>query len=261
MTEIDNEIQIIVDAWKKKRFLEQQISLIEAVESLDTEQPAIEVCPLGQSNRWLVYNSDTKRPALFTHAGLWAWHSNLKTGNFVPIGKTAPPKTYETRIQNKMSNRCEFSYAFDTQADSSFQDLMMIGFNFGLENWGPDLVPIQFVRVGKAPEHTNSGTDPASWPSDDDTDYELPEGDDVMLIDGLSQMSKRKFEEPSYIDWPSSDDEDTRSMKRLIIDGDSQNVTDDGDLVMADAEDVTEDSAEEQVKTPKRRMLRRGRAD
>ncbi|KAI9057284.1 hypothetical protein FKP32DRAFT_1536209, partial [Trametes sanguinea] len=58
--------------------------------------------------------------AILYTAAVWAWNSDLETGNFVPAGEVPPSKIAESRIQP--SNLCQFSYAVDTSRDKSLYD-------------------------------------------------------------------------------------------------------------------------------------------
>ncbi|KAI9057439.1 hypothetical protein FKP32DRAFT_1541826, partial [Trametes sanguinea] len=60
--------------------------------------------------------------AVFHTAAVWAWNSDLKTGNFVLPGRTAPPKALIDVLycrQDKPGPLCQFSYAVDTYSDKS----------------------------------------------------------------------------------------------------------------------------------------------
>lgn len=40
----------------------------------------------------------TRREVVLTSVGLWRWNSDLETGNFVPVGRTAPERLAEDRM-------------------------------------------------------------------------------------------------------------------------------------------------------------------
>ena len=45
-----------------------------------------------------LYQGNTNKVAVLSHAGIWAWASPLQTGNFVPEGQTAPEGIPEGRM-------------------------------------------------------------------------------------------------------------------------------------------------------------------
>ncbi|TFK80247.1 hypothetical protein K466DRAFT_504219, partial [Polyporus arcularius HHB13444] len=68
---------------------------------------------------WKIAKRGTKRQAVFHSVGVWCWNSHLETGNFVPVGETAPEWLSEGRIQSSPSSLCQLSYGLDTENDKS----------------------------------------------------------------------------------------------------------------------------------------------
>ncbi|KDR81283.1 hypothetical protein GALMADRAFT_60982 [Galerina marginata CBS 339.88] len=116
------EILDILATWQSKRFRESDITISDAAESLTTGYPLVEARPGTSSSRWIIMKKDTKKVAVLSFVGIWAWSSDLCTGNYVPSGCDAPDGLPESRIQDIPSYRCEFTYAFDTTTDPSIWD-------------------------------------------------------------------------------------------------------------------------------------------
>ncbi|KAI0716618.1 hypothetical protein C8Q76DRAFT_616577, partial [Earliella scabrosa] len=57
--------------------------------------------------------------AVFHTAAVWQWNAHLETGNFVPLGQTAPRGLREARIQTMPSNLCQVDYTINTEYDGS----------------------------------------------------------------------------------------------------------------------------------------------
>ncbi|KAJ7197890.1 hypothetical protein C8J57DRAFT_1487629 [Mycena rebaudengoi] len=115
-----------LEPWKKKRFRDYELSWSRAVESLSTDKPLIEVKANKSGSRWTAYDKATGKIAIFFYAAIWAWASPPDTGNFVPEGESAPQGVLEARIAPTLSNRCEISYAINTEDDPSFYALARI---------------------------------------------------------------------------------------------------------------------------------------
>ncbi|PPQ72617.1 hypothetical protein CVT26_004091 [Gymnopilus dilepis] len=121
-------MQEIVNQWKERTFQEYQIPFGEAMQSLghnDAHIRYVEARPCQGSSKWIMSDLATGQVAVFTYAALWAWGSDLHTGNYVPDNETAPAGLPDSRIQRHVNYRCEFSYCLDTSEDSSLYDLIL----------------------------------------------------------------------------------------------------------------------------------------
>ncbi|PPQ81644.1 hypothetical protein CVT26_013895 [Gymnopilus dilepis] len=149
------EILDLVNPWQAVRFRQTEITLDKAIASLQSDHPLISAKPVNSAgNRWMLYQGNTNKVAVLSHAGIWAWASPLQTGNFVPEGQTAPEGIPEGRIQSMPNYKCEFSYAFDTTVDDSFWNHVLALEAFVTSH-------TNFNKAGRKRRGWQSGRDPS----------------------------------------------------------------------------------------------------
>ncbi|KAH7909546.1 hypothetical protein BJ138DRAFT_1197670 [Hygrophoropsis aurantiaca] len=151
---MDTETIERLGRWKLQRF-SKEIPFTKAVTSLATDKPLVYLEADNQyRTRWTFYDTKTKRPAVFCHAAVWAWSSDLATGNYVPENKPAPLGLPATRLRTKPSTQCQVTYCFNTEYDESLFDIQQT-----LEEWLPSVK--NFNATARPRRGWQDGTDPS----------------------------------------------------------------------------------------------------
>ena len=116
--ETEEQLQHALQYWKNFSFNPAYIKLEEAVCSLEADKKPVVNAYHQFAPRWVVgppRNADvavctdgylvvqltkrgTKKDAVFHSVGIWRWNSHLETGNYVPVGETAPERLAEDRM-------------------------------------------------------------------------------------------------------------------------------------------------------------------
>ncbi|KAI0715430.1 hypothetical protein C8Q76DRAFT_619279 [Earliella scabrosa] len=124
---MEDQLKRVVSEWKSKGFRPSDIPYGDAVYSLETDSPLVELSRTGHSE-WTVCRVGSRTPAVLCYAGVFSDADDYLTGNLV-IDNKKKKKTSEDESDNTLhyaSYRCNYSYAFQTHSDSDFYDLQKL---------------------------------------------------------------------------------------------------------------------------------------
>ncbi|KAI0682589.1 hypothetical protein C8Q76DRAFT_763222 [Earliella scabrosa] len=114
-----------VGMWKFRSFRSTDIPYSSAVYSLGSDSPLVEFKRTG-GTEWTLCTVGTAVPAVLSHATIFADADQYETGNLV-MGKEGPPSNLAAgKAVPYASYRCNYSYAFDTHADSDLYVLQSV---------------------------------------------------------------------------------------------------------------------------------------
>ncbi|RPD53768.1 hypothetical protein L226DRAFT_437843, partial [Lentinus tigrinus ALCF2SS1-7] len=124
---MDTETFNALRYWKTHTFKPSQIPFVEAVNSLSTLYPLIELRPsLVRPKEWLFYRLDTEGPAIMTFAGVFSESDPYETGNLVSGDNETPPGLDENRLTRFAGYKAAYSYAIETYHDTEIWELQQI---------------------------------------------------------------------------------------------------------------------------------------
>ncbi|RPD77253.1 hypothetical protein L226DRAFT_459733 [Lentinus tigrinus ALCF2SS1-7] len=158
---MDSETLGALRYWKTHRYMPDQIPFVEAVQSLSTLYPDIELRrSTVRSNEWVFYRVATDTPAIMTFAGVFSESDPYETGNFVWRDNEVPIGLDENRVRFA-GYKAAYSYAIETYDDTEMWELQQMleqhvvnvpGFNPSRKarlEWqnGSTMHPRFFIRV------------------------------------------------------------------------------------------------------------------
>ncbi|TFK81333.1 hypothetical protein K466DRAFT_502316 [Polyporus arcularius HHB13444] len=117
---MDDKTADALRKWKEHRYRPTDLPFGEAVDSLFTSEPLIEVRRSEtRKTDWVICRAGTTTPALFVFAGVFSESDPYETGNLVPVKTAIPAGLDSTRVANHAGYKAAYSYALDTFHDKN----------------------------------------------------------------------------------------------------------------------------------------------
>ncbi|PIL23481.1 hypothetical protein GSI_14792 [Ganoderma sinense ZZ0214-1] len=108
----------LLKKYKKHLFADGLLPFHPTLKALGTAHSRIKAKQDGRQ-RWVITDTMTGEPAIFSHAALFAQGDDIETGNFVPPKEEIPAGIEEKTVQQRPNTRCFYTYVLDTYADLS----------------------------------------------------------------------------------------------------------------------------------------------
>ncbi|PIL23937.1 hypothetical protein GSI_13688 [Ganoderma sinense ZZ0214-1] len=108
----------LLKKYKKHPFAEGLLPFRPTLKELGTAFSCVSAKQEGRQ-RWVISDKKTGKPAIFSHAALFAQGDDIETGNFVPSNEEFPNGLEEKFAQRRANTRCFYTYVLDTYADLS----------------------------------------------------------------------------------------------------------------------------------------------
>ncbi|TFK87790.1 hypothetical protein K466DRAFT_490199 [Polyporus arcularius HHB13444] len=171
---MDPETHAALHHWKMHRYQYHHIPFADAVRSLSTKKPLIEIKRASRPNEWIACYTGTSNPAVMTYAGVFSEAEPYDTGNLVWGNNEPPPDLEESRITHFAGFKASYSFAIETYHDREIWELQrdveeyvvtVPGFNIGrvprLEWQNGHLAMMRFfMRVPMFFPHQTRGPQP-----------------------------------------------------------------------------------------------------
>ncbi|RDX52800.1 hypothetical protein OH76DRAFT_1325958, partial [Lentinus brumalis] len=141
---MDAETATALQYWKRHRYVEHQLPFVDAVRSLSTREPLLELHRVGaKNNEWLVCHKGSSRPAVMTYAGIFSEAEPYDTGNLVWGNNDASPQLEESRITRFAGFKASYSYTLETYKDQEiwFLQKSLEEYVCSVPGFNPDGVP------------------------------------------------------------------------------------------------------------------------
>ena len=111
-------------------------------------------------------------------------------------GQKWKPNPEKTKILS-YANDIMMPIGFSNEPVLRRGDVVWISFKmaFGTvgDFWGPEIIPLEIIKVGKCPENVHSTTEYTAWPSPDDQWVDIPVGQPIKPLEGKKEVSHKLY--------------------------------------------------------------------